>query len=782
MIRLNPQNFQFDVPKLNPLTEAYLEYWKEQKRRSIEGFWSDGYFMPAKLYFYSNFATIQNQKKFAKGKSFARPNLRDIEWMALRGVTAARGFSGFSHSEFTSLDIVNEALDKEDPMFLEIMKETYPEALDSEGKVKPFLDRVSHLELKIDTQEDEINRPIFKNNATNFLLCGSREYGKSMLMGAGTVLHEYLFDGVDAGANGTDGVAIYDVEKIKTATSTVVVGAAQSKYSTAVLDKFESSFDFLPGEVTIAGKAYPCPLRKGYKGSLKLGDKIEQAVKKKIGGTWKYVGTGSKVYHVSYNSDPYAAQGLRSNIMLFEEAGHFDNLEATWLNCVRNLSVGDEKFGTAIFIGTSGALEAGSLTLQDMFYNAPKYDLLTYNDTWEHRGKLGGLFIPTQMRAMTSKDEWGYTKWDFATNVEERERNKLKIAKNSSLALAKHIQYNPMTPSEMFLTKGNSIFPSIELQNRLREVESQELYEKLAKKVSLYFDNNSEYNGVNYRLDLTNSLKDISAYPLKDSEKDNLEGCIVIYEFPQLIDGRTPNDAYIIGHDPFASDSATGDSLGTIFVLKSRKYFSKIGHNEIVAVYRGRPYQGRDVVNEHLLKLSMFYGNAKVYFENAVGNVKSYFEKVKKLNLLAKAPRTVLTKKASYNINDPIIYGYPMSNQVIKREAINYLREWLLEEHSSQIDPNTGELTSITRNLDLIVDKRLLQQLIAFDWNVNADDVMGFAGCIIGLNETQNQYADKFNLTKEDPIKSQISALITNNKRLFNPRGGYNTTQAFFRR
>ncbi len=127
-----------------------------------------------------------------------------------------------------------------------------------------------------------------------------------------------------------------------------------------------------------------------------------------------------------------------------------------------------------------------------------------------------------------------------------------------------------------------------------------------------------------------------------------------------------PPDAYIIGCDPFKDDKATGESLAAIYVLKSNKYPSSIGHNEIVASYIGRPYQGKNAVNEILYKLSLFYGGAKIYFENAVGNVKDYFEKIRRLDLLALQPTTVFNKKASFNTSEQLIYGYPMSNEKVK--------------------------------------------------------------------------------------------------------------------
>lgn len=75
------------------------------------------------------------------------------------------------------------------------------------------------------------------------------------------------------------------------------------------------------------------------------------------------------------------------------------------------------------------------------------------------------------------------------------------------------------------------------------------------------------------------------------------------------------------------------------------------------------------------MKLSMMYGNAKIFFENVRGNVKEYFEKHKRLDLLAKRPQTLFNKKAAYNTAAPVEYGYPMSSKSAKLDSILYIRD-----------------------------------------------------------------------------------------------------------
>ena len=96
-------NFVHTVENLNPHSVQYLSYWKELKRRIIEGYWFEGKWMPGPLYFYINFCKIQLLKKETDvNKSLNRPNLRDVEWEKAYVYTEAKGFSGFSDDKLVT--------------------------------------------------------------------------------------------------------------------------------------------------------------------------------------------------------------------------------------------------------------------------------------------------------------------------------------------------------------------------------------------------------------------------------------------------------------------------------------------------------------------------------------------------------------------------------------------------------------------------------------------------------------------------------------------------------
>jgi hypothetical protein len=85
---------------------------------------------------------------------------------------------------------------------------------------------------------------------------------------------------------------------------------------------------------------------------------------------------------------------------------------------------------------------------------------------------------------------------------------------------------------------------------------------------------------------------------------------------------------------------------------------------------------------------------------------------------------------------------------------------WLLEER-----------TDSKRNLDLIIDPALIQELISFNMEGNFDRVMGFAGCILGLEELSNLSKRKL-MTEEESssLYKDFDRLIINNKKLFNAK------------
>jgi hypothetical protein len=750
-----------EIPSYHPLSNKYIEWWREQLRRCIEGFWSGGRWMPPQLYFYVNFGTIMlNKKASSKAKVPGRPFLRDLEWEFFYNWTEARGFSGFAlDTNYTCARKAHPSTFKGlSDVELALFKDEAPNAFKPDGTIKEYISAREYLRK---THMLEYGRPLYENEAQDFMMMGSRGFGKSYSVGVGIVLHEWLFDGRSKYIPPEDRET--STEDEGDLSGSVMVGAGTSNYSGDILSKTKIALEKLPGSQEIGNNLYPCPFTKQYSGSWMPGKAVKAEYKKKVGSNWVTAGTSAKIHHRTFKDNATATNGLRCSVMVFEEIGMFDNLVDSRGAAVECQMNGAFKYGSMMFLGTGGDMEGGgTLDASQMFYDPESYNLLVFEDLWENKGKIG-YFVPAYLGLNQYKDENGNTDVDSAKDYLEGVRVKLRKGK-SSAALDNELQYRPLKPSEAFLTKTGNIFPIAELQERLTEI--RDIQHVLEKPVTLFFDPKTK-SGVNYKVDIKRELVPLNNFPLTKHQAKYRDGCVVVYEFPVTDShGNVPEGQYIIGHDPYASDDPDGASLGSIYVLKTNRN-REYGYSEIVASFHGRPFYGRKIINEILYKLSLFYGNAKIYFENVRGNVKEYFEKIKRLDLLATQPQTVLNnKKASWDSTPQRVYGYPMSNKKMKEEGILYIRDWLLEERGAN---DNGK---IVRNLDLIPDRSLVQEMIAFNYEGNFDRVMAFMGCVIGLEETHNKYIDEQSRTD----KGLDIGFITDNKRLF----GAKTAQDFF--
>lgn len=741
-----------EIPTYHPKSSRYIDWWREQKRRCIEGYWVGGKWMPPNLYFYVNFGTILlNKNAWSKVKSRGRPFLRDLEWEFFYIWAEARGFSGFSKDMEYTCHRKAEKPEKISEAELASLKKTYPHIFKNNnpelGEFKKYIPAREYLR-KIHLTD--MGFPLMQNESKDFMMMGSRGFGKSYSVGVGIVAHGYLFDEQN---EYVPGAVIDESNSIE-----IVVGAGEAKYSSDLLSKARVGLENLDGSQETDGRYYPCPFYKTMKGSWGVDKEIEHRYRKKVGGTWVTQGTGSRIKHRTFKNNAYAANGTRPGILVMEEIGMFSNLMEA-----RNASVecqmnGAFKFGTTMFLGTGGDMDSGTVDASKMFHDPETYNLLTFNDEWEHTGKVG-YFVPAYMGLNQFKEEiiphrlYGETDKDAALKYLEDHREKLRKGKTSK-AIDDELQNRPLTPSEMFLTKRGNVFPIDELRQQLTRVQYSEIHHAIRGVGSLVFDNNAP-SGVRWLPDFERKYQPLDDYPVDN--KDNLEGALVIYEHPVYDkEGKIPQGTYIIGHDPVANDEDGGQSLSSIYVLKTKKSYATHGNDMIVAEYVGRPFQGRHVTNELLEKLAMYYGNNNrmIYYENVRGNVKEYFEKRKKLRLLAHQPETVMTKKVQTSANR--IYGFPMSNKQMKLEGEQYIRDWLLEEV-------TAEDGSVIRNLDSIYSIGLLKELIGYNHDGNFDRVMAFMGCVIGREENYNQYKKELYSTKP---KMRLE-FLTKNRNLF---------------
>jgi len=490
-------------------------------------------------------------------------------------------------------------------------------------------------------------------------------------------------------------------------------------------------------------------------------DEIESGYEEKDGnGIVIKKGYKSIIKIMTFKNSAFKSVGKSATRMIFEEAGLFQNLKTAYTVSEPLFRDGDRMIGIPIIFGTGGDMSGATQDFADMFYNPSKYGLAEYNNIYEKtdiNGKCGWFvdemwFRPGDLvvdgKLYHGIDENGNAhRWVAEYNLDlERDSKRGSDKKAYNTALTQKCK----TPSEAFLVTEGNVFQTAELYARLSKLKSDDNFKYLGTPGEL-----AEIDGkITWVPDLKEKLKPLLNFPLKPNQ--DTEGCIIMYEPPIDYNGVVPDDLYIIGHDPWGINAEGGKSLGATYVLKTKKLgLQGFGHDEIVAEYVGRPDPGgMDEYNYNMEKLALYY-NAKINFENDRGEVRPFFTKRKRLDLLCPPPYTTIARHLQNSNMAGRKFGYSMSSDTMKGIGEQYLYDWLGERRG--IDDNTGlELT----NIDFLTSKPLIEELIAYNRKGNFDRVMALIGCIIRLEEIYNPYE------KEKGDKDPMD-FIFNNSKLF---------------
>lgn len=460
-------------------------------------------------------------------------------------------------------------------------------------------------------------------------------------------------------------------------------------------------------------------------------------------------GFKSEVMALSCKDNPGVNRGKDAYDIFVEEAGSFGSpgllkeLYASSEDCVR---AGMLKTGLITVFGTSGEMEGGSADYADMHTRPSAFGFLPLDNVWDDAvsGTQCGFFHPISWNLEGFYDENGNSDRKGAESAELAERDNLKRSGASSVEIQRRMQEKPLTPREAFSITSVSIFPVIELKERLAMVRAKGW--QRTKGTPVRFSREG-------RVVRATPILDGSAMPIVslNDTPANLYGCPIIYEYP---DPDARRGMYKIGYDPVRQD--TGTSLAAIIVYKS--FSSKsLSHSCIVAEYvgRGAMSEDTDIMAEYFAD---FY-NTTIMYENEVIGTKNYFRRIKRLNLLASQPDLVISKNVKKS-HVSRIYGCHMV-PLLKDAGERYVKDWLLtvlnyDEHGNPV-----------RVIDTIYSERLLEELISYRRGGNYDLISALFMCMFQVQEELEgkDYA-------EDPKKKRVKELLDLRGRMFRKQNG----------
>jgi hypothetical protein len=214
----------------------------------------------------------------------------------------------------------------------------------------------------------------------------------------------------------------------------------------------------------------------------------------------------------------------------------------------------------------------------------------------------------------------------------------------------------------------------------------------------------------------------IEDYPLRKGKP--MDACIEIYEKPRTNSSNLVyGNRYIIGTDP-VDDDGNEDitrSLQSTFVFDTLT-------ERIVAEYTARTYLAEEYY-ENVRKLCYYY-NARIMYESNKKGLYGHFKVKNSLWMMAESPQILkdqdLVKQVGHGNRS---LGVNVSNDRIKLFGINLILKWLESPAYNEEDK---------KNLEKIRSVGLLNELISFSMDINADRVSALIVLMIYKEDLSN--------------------------------------------
>jgi hypothetical protein len=452
--------------------------------------------------------------------------------------------------------------------------------------------------------------------------------------------------------------------------------------------------------------------------------------------TGSRMGTENAVTGITSKDDESKLRGSRGVLYLLEEMGTFPRLLNLYSVLRPSVEDGNDVWGTIFAYGTAGDSDSDFAGAQELMYNPNGYNMLAVPNVYDKEGqgrKYFTMFFGGYLNRAECYNEDGVSNVTKAIIEILLDRYKVKYNSTDINAITKRIAEIPITPQEAILRTRGNIFPVTELNERLNEIDN----------------NPTEYNDVyvgNLVMDRAGKVdfvpttdKPIREFPTKDN---HVMGAIEIFEMPQKVGDKIPNERYIMSLDNYENDYSETMSLGSMFVLD-------LWTDRIVAEYTGRP-QFSDDLNEIARKMALFY-NAKILYENNKRNTFAYFSKMNCLHLLADTPEYLKQRQLVK------VQGYGNSAKgvgatvPIKNFGFDLIRDWLLKP-VTRIVHQEGEDVEITvPNLKFIRNRALLKELILFNPDINVDRIMSLVQLMLYREEKLVLYGGNPQKARELP-------------------------------
>ena len=450
-------------------------------------------------------------------------------------------------------------------------------------------------------------------------------------------------------------------------------------------------------------------------------------------------GSLNQVLAVSAKDDSEKLRGKRGWI-LFEEMGSFKGLLSLYDITRKSVEDGDYTFATMYLVGTAAEDESDFSSAKTLLYSPEGYNIKSLPNVYD-RPKQGkatfGYFFPSYVNRAGCYNKDGVSDVVKALIEILMQRYNAKYSADPKSVL-RVIAEDPITPAEAIIKVKAAYFPVTALTERLQQldIEPNSFDDVYVGKLVLKAKGKVEFMPT-------------SDIPIRKYGVDNdTPGAIEIFTMPEKdARGEIPNERYIIGLDPVDNDAAESSSLSSTIVLD-------LWTDKIVAEYTGRQRYAED--NYEITRLLCLFYNAKCLYETNKKGAFSYFSKLNCTHLLAETPQYLRDKQLiKYSSFGSSAYGVNAS-AAINNYANGLIRDWLLKPVTiiQNIDGEDREITM--QNLQFIKNRALLEELIAFNPEINVDRVRALGMVMLYREEKMILYQGNPSKTRDITPKDYL--------------------------
>lgn len=420
---------------------------------------------------------------------------------------------------------------------------------------------------------------------------------------------------------------------------------------------------------------------------------------------------------------------------IYDEVGKFPVLGA-WLAGRPAHMMHGRMRGVCLMAGTGGNVEKSQDAQKIM--NSPdeygfiimNYDILNkrvIKPTW--RICKSGCFVPAQMSHAYEKKETTLDKYLGVENAPGLKKIKIKVSdfdKNTGIIKSRldelvkkdralYVQERmafPLSIDDCFLNTNVNRFPVEDaLKHKSRLLEEG----RPGKTVDIY-----QIDGM--KMGYNFSDKQLADYPFQGG---NIDSPVVIYEDPPE-EGGVFDYTYVSSLDPYKSDKADTDSVGSFYVLKRYVKINDPFAYCIVASYASRPPSSDDFCRNCEI-LQEAYG-AKCLMENADRMYEFYLTRRNKQLMLLEDGERLAGKiiRAGARQNNKLGLAPTVPNQ---RMLFNTVIQYCWEDIVVGYDDDGNEITQ--KGIYRIPDIELLDEIIAFGPGTNTDRIISFGHALL---------------------------------------------------